>query len=346
MSPPITPLADRLQDRPVLGPILGLLIRLLRIGRIQTRLMAAEDRVAALGADLERTRIELERTRTELRSDIQREWRADLESFRGEAGHIFANFRAEFKAALARDSRALERAIAIAARSRAASEFPESRLAHPDFYVKFEDAFRGRWKVEERMRWYASYLRPLLSRDFPKPFLDIGCGRGEWLLELQRSGVVAAGIDLNPAMVEAARAQGLSVTLGEAVAHLRDREGGSLGGVSCFHVVEHMEFSHVLRFFEAAHHALAPGGVLAVETPNPESIAVGAFSFWYDPTHLRPLPPALLKFYVEAAGFEDVKIVRFFVKPDAPDRATIDEPVAPSLEGPLDYAIVARKPAV
>ncbi len=107
-------------------------------------------------------------------------------------------------------------------------------------------------------------------------------------------------------MVDVARSQGLTVTLADAVSHLRDREGGSLSCITSFHMVEHLAFDRVLQFFEAAFHALTPGGLLVIETPNPESLTVGAFSFWYDPTHLRPLPPALLKFYVEAAGFVNV----------------------------------------
>jgi O-antigen chain-terminating methyltransferase len=39
-----------------------------------------------------------------------------------------------------------------------------------------------------------------------------------------------------------------------------------------------------------------PGGLLILETPNPENLVVGACTFWYDPTHIRPLPPAMMRF--------------------------------------------------
>jgi O-antigen chain-terminating methyltransferase len=87
-----------------------------------------------------------------------------------------------------------------------------------------------------------------------------------------------------------------------------------------------------------------PGGLLILETPNPENLVVGACTFWYDPTHIRPLPPAMLRFYVESAGFSPVRTARFYLRTDGPDRATMDEPVSPSVDGPLDYGLLAQKP--
>jgi O-antigen chain-terminating methyltransferase len=174
--------------------------------------------------------------------------------------------------------------------------------------------------------------------------LDIGCGRGEFLLALKEAGLPGVGIDLNPAMVDTARAQGLDVTLADAVAHLRDREPGSLAAIASFHVIEHIPFEGVLHLIEAAKRALMPGGLLILETPNPENLAVGGCTFWYDPTHIRPLPPAMMQFYVRTAGFEPVRIARFFLNTEGPDTATIDLPVLPSVDGPLDYGLLATKP--
>ena len=47
---------------------------------------------------------------------------------------------------------------------------------------------------------------------------------------------------------------------------------------------------------------LKPGGVLIIETPNPECLAIFATHFYIDPTHTRPVPPALLAFYFEEFG--------------------------------------------
>jgi O-antigen chain-terminating methyltransferase len=189
------------------------------------------------------------------------------------------------------------------------------------------------------------HLHTLYQHSNHRPILDLGCGRGEFLLELKRQGLPGLGIDLNPAMVETSRALGLEVTLAEAVAHLRDREPRSLAAIVSLHMIEHIPFEQVLHLVEAAKRALMPGGLLILETPNPENLAVGGCSFWYDPTHIRPLPPAMMKFYVRAAGFDPVRIARFFLNTEGPDTATMDLPVLPGVDGPLDYGILATKPA-
>jgi hypothetical protein len=56
--------------------------------------------------------------------------------------------------------------------------------------------------------------------------------------------------------------------------------------------------------------ALVPGGLLILETPNPENLLVGASEFYLDPTHQRPLPSKLLAFLIEYTGSERVKILR------------------------------------
>ena len=37
-----------------------------------------------------------------------------------------------------------------------------------------------------------------------------------------------------------------------------------------------------------------PGGCVLLETPNPHNVLMGACDFYNDPTHLSPLPPALI----------------------------------------------------
>ena len=49
---------------------------------------------------------------------------------------------------------------------------------------------------------------------------------------------------------------------------------------------------------------------IALETPNPECLAIFATHFYLDPTHQRPLPPALLAFYLEEAGFGAIEVQR------------------------------------
>ena len=61
------------------------------------------------------------------------------------------------------------------------------------------------------------------------------------------------------------------------------------------------------RLVRLAWRALARGGVLILETPNPLSMVVAARNFWLDPTHVRPVHPESLKLLYGLAGFDPVE---------------------------------------
>src|SRR6185312_16703958 len=75
-------------------------------------------------------------------------------------------------------------------------------------------------------------------------------------------------------------------------------------------VVEHLKRPSVPEFVELAFGRLRPGSLVAIETPNPECLAIFATHFYIDPTHTRPVPAPLLRFYLEEAGFGSIQIER------------------------------------
>lgn len=217
------------------------------------------------------------------------------------------------------------------------------------FYRAFEDRYRGsRDTIKERLRAYTPFLRPLLGADAvtgrAPSALDLGCGRGEWLELLGEEGFAARGIDLDEGMLAACHERGLNVEQKDALAALREAPSGSLALVSSFHLVEHLPFDLVRELIAEALRALQPGGLLIMETPNPENLTVGATSFYMDPTHLHPLPPSLLSFATEHAGFARVKVVRLQEDPRLHTDAQLG--LINVLEGVSpDYAVVAQKAA-
>jgi len=109
----------------------------------------------------------------------------------------------------------------------------------------------------------------------------------------------------------------------------------------------------VIQLLDEALRALRPGGVLILETPNPENVLVGSCMFYMDPTHLHPIPPPLLQWTVQARGFEQVEIERLSDDRGSPDLAPVSEDVPGSAQinqmvawftAAPDYAVVARKP--
>ena len=213
-------------------------------------------------------------------------------------------------------------------------------------YVAFEDVFRGsRDDIKSRLAPYLEQIKQAGLGGPDKPILDIGCGRGEWLELLREHGLEAYGVDLNSMMIERSLAVGLKAQKADAVAHLRELPDQSLGGLTAFHFIEHIPFEVFVNFLDEALRVLTPGGVVILETPNPETIRVGATTFYYDPTHRNPLPPVPTKFIVEHRGFVDVEIIRLHPVIEEQLQALDEnaEVLNRVLFGPQDYAIIARR---
>jgi SAM-dependent methyltransferase len=214
-----------------------------------------------------------------------------------------------------------------------------------DFYRAFEERHRGsRELIKSRQRVYLPFIEPLLFFCEGAKAIDLGCGRGEWLELLTESGFDAHGVDLDDGMLEACRELGLNVATKDVLSALKELPDESQIIVSGFHIAEHIDFFDLQLLVQDALRVLKPGGLLILETPNPENITVGTVNFYLDPTHQRPLPPQLLAFLPEYYGFFRVKLMRL-----QEDKAlAVRERI--SLHDVLggvspDYAVVAQKSA-
>ena len=179
------------------------------------------------------------------------------------------------------------------------------------FYKSFEDKFRGhRSEIKKRLLAYEPFLQILKQQDEKPAAADLGCGRGEWLEILKQNGFTARGCDLSEEMIKECEKNALEAKNQGAIEFLSELEDSSLALVSAFQLVEHLEFSELCELIKQARRVLKDGGIVLLETPNPENLRVATLNFYLDVTHIQPIPPMLLEYLCEFEGFNNTFMMR------------------------------------
>ena len=215
-----------------------------------------------------------------------------------------------------------------------------------DFYKAFEDKHRGsRELIKSRLNSYLPFVNLIKEEYENSQAIDLGCGRGEWLELLnEQGGFEARGVDLDKGMLDVCEKHGLQYKQQDALTCLNSLADESQTLVTGFHLAEHIPFADLQALVKQALRVLKPAGLLILETPNPENIAVGTSGFYMDPTHSKPLPPHLLKFLPGFYGFQQTKIIRLQEDSTLIGRSNVT--LLNVLKGVSpDYAIVAQKNA-
>jgi SAM-dependent methyltransferase len=253
----------------------------------------------------------------------------------------FAQASAAFEAIIHTELRLVrQRASSLASPAQPAQPAPPLATAAPVFdYGSFAERFRGSEEfVKSGQRFYVPYFAGC------KDVLDIGCGRGEFLKLMREAGVAARGIDVSRETVALCRSKGLHADEADLFAYLAAMPDGSLDGVFCAQVIEHLAPAQLPEMIRLAARALRRAGVLVVESPDPECLAIFATHFYLDPTHTRPVPHALLAFYMEECGIGQIEVHRRSPAVETmPALSTLPQDFREAFFGGLDYAIVGSK---
>jgi SAM-dependent methyltransferase len=154
--------------------------------------------------------------------------------------------------------------------------------------------------------------------------LEIGPGRGVDLLQLQRLGWQAFGLEMDPeAAANARTVSGCEIRVGTLLT--TDYAPGSFHLVYMSHVLEHLP--QLERSLRRSFELLAPGGRLFAAYPNPRALSArvhGRVSCVWDPPRHLTLPTARgLRLLLEKVGFVDVRTWTSALRAEAYRGATV-----------------------
>ena len=156
---------------------------------------------------------------------------------------------------------------------------------------------------------------------------------------------------LDSAAVAESRGKGFEVLEADAEAHLRTLADRSLDGIYSAHVAEHVLPGKLVEILRQARRVLKPGAVLVMATPNPATLTVSAHTFYFDPSHRRPIPPELFQFLLEVEGFTGVEVRSYARTEERLDESVPDGPIRENVKllnrtlfGDRDYAVIGRAP--
>ncbi len=180
-----------------------------------------------------------------------------------------------------------------------------SHETSPDFsYLLLENRYRGsEQEISKRLEIYPQFFNAV-----DKPVLEIGGGRGELQLLFSKAGITSYCVDLDQAMVQRAKVQGVDARLGDGLEHLRGLPDKSLAGVIAVQVVEHLTRDQLRDLFASCMKKVVSGGRIIFETINPQSLLALSSNYFRDPTHVWPLHPDTLEYAMNLAGLRTVEI--------------------------------------
>jgi 2-polyprenyl-3-methyl-5-hydroxy-6-metoxy-1,4-benzoquinol methylase len=274
-------------------------------------------------------------------AEIQKRLWADLEKMRGEIEKVV---NGELRIVRQRMQISTAQPSGRPAGLAPAEETPPQSPPHKGAisaldYARFAERFRGSEEtVKAKQAMYLPYFKDRTD------ILDIGCGRGEFLETMRAAGAAARGIDLSEESVAVCRLKGLSAEVADVFPYLAALPEGTLDGIFCAQVVEHLPPERLPELIHLCARALSRQGLIAIETPNPECLAIFATHFYLDPTHERPVPYPLMTFYLEECGFSEIEMHRLSpAVEELPALSSLPEDFRNGFFGALDYAIIGKK---
>lgn len=179
----------------------------------------------------------------------------------------------------------------------------------------FNELITNEWETYQNPAWDRTRrfeVNRLFRMVAPKKILDVGCGCGfHDRLMADQSGVqLVIGIDYSEKSIEAANQAYPHIKVQRKVEDIFSMADGEHDLVVSFQVIEHLPDAKI--FLQACLRQVAPGGHLAVVTPNRLRLSnrlrvvAGAEPKMGDPQHFREFVPSELRAMGEELGLQYV----------------------------------------
>jgi len=188
-------------------------------------------------------------------------------------------------------------------------------LNYSEFYAQFHPADakhrHGLTLLHHRM------LGPLLPADRQARILDVGCGRGYALQDVQALGYSQlSGVDVNADQVAFAQKLGLAVELAPDTAEYLTARPAAYEVVLLIDVLEHVPRERQPEFLRAVQRSLVPGGRLICSVPNAAS-SINGYWLHNDYTHQWSFTSTSLSGLLTQCGFAHARCdgVELFPRP-------------------------------
>jgi 2-polyprenyl-3-methyl-5-hydroxy-6-metoxy-1,4-benzoquinol methylase len=166
------------------------------------------------------------------------------------------------------------------------------------------------WKLDSGESLNTEMVHRILDQQ-PSDICDIGCGAGDFPLELKAIGHRIEGIEIDPQAVELARSRGLTVHTGTIEDLPEAVVGRQFDLVIMRHVMEHL--LHPVEAVKKVASLVRPGGLYIWVVPNNAAMGLaGAGETWEAldvPRHINFFVPENLRTISQMAGFKPVRLI-------------------------------------
>lgn len=188
--------------------------------------------------------------------------------------------------------------------------------------LHYLDGYDKHWRNVRR--FYEARIPRIQSLTKARRMLEIGCADGRFLAAARRRGFEVAGLELSGMMRERC-AKSLRCPVFRSIEEVVV-SGQLFDCVAMFELIEHLP--NPLAFMSQVYEVMSPSGLLALSTPNFDSVAAieapDKFMHFLPPAHVCYFGLQTLPACLEKAGFKTVAIDACFCAQEMP----LPEPIA------------------